>query len=154
MKIGFIGLGRMGRGVCENFVRHGHDVAVYDVSAAAMEHFRGQAELSPDPAALFQRSEAVLLSLPSSVQVEDMCETFFACGVEGKTVIDLSTSYPLSTKKLHAAFKERGGVLLDAPLMGNPTMAAEGTISVTVGGDEADFEAARPIFEAFTSRAD
>lgn len=42
MKIGFIGLGRMGRGACENFVKKGHDVAVYDVSADAMEYFRGK----------------------------------------------------------------------------------------------------------------
>lgn len=154
MKIGMIGLGRMGRGVCENFIRKGHDVSVYDVRSEAMEHFRGKAELSSGPKALFERSDAVLLSLPSSVQVEEMCEIFFSAGVKGKTVIDLSTSYPLSTKKLHAMFQERGGILLDAPLMGNPAMAAEGTISVTVGGDPEDFKASLPIFEAFTSRAD
>ena len=118
MKIGFIGLGRMGRGVCENFVKKGHDVAVYDVSADAMEYFRGKAELASNPADLFERSEAVLLSLPSSVQVEAMCDTFLSCGVKDKIVIDLSTSYPLSTKKLHEAFKKHGGILLDAPLMG------------------------------------
>ena len=78
MKIGFIGLGRMGRGACENFVKKGHDVAVYDVSADAMEYFRGKAELAFNPADLFERSEAVLLSLPSSVQVEAMCDTFLS----------------------------------------------------------------------------
>ena len=52
MKIGFIGLGRMGRGACENFVKKGHDVAVYDVSADAMEYFRGKAELAFNPADL------------------------------------------------------------------------------------------------------
>ncbi|MEI3015062.1 MAG: NAD(P)-binding domain-containing protein [Ruthenibacterium lactatiformans] len=98
MKIGFIGSGRIGRGACENFVKKGHDVAVYDVSADAMEYFRGKAELVSNPADLFERSEVVLLSLPSSVQVEAMCDTFLSCGVKDKIVIDLSTSYPLSTK--------------------------------------------------------
>lgn len=154
MKIGFIGLGRMGGGACGNFVRRGHDVMVYDIAPAAMEAFRGKAELARDPAELFRRSEVTLLSLPSSVQVEQMCETFLACGVQGKTVIDLSTSYPLSTKKLQQRFAQAGGAFLDAPLMGNPQMAAEGTISVTVGGDKKDFEAAMPVFQCFTSRAD
>ena len=97
------------------------------MSADAMEYFRGKAELASNPADLFERSEAVLLSLPSSVQVEAMCDTFLSCGVKDKIVIDLSTSYPLSTKKLHEAFKKHGGILLDAPLMGNPDMAAAGT---------------------------
>lgn len=154
MKIGFIGLGRMGRGVCDNLIKHGHDVAVFDISPQAMEHFRGRAALCAAPTEVFTRSEVTLLSLPSSIQVEQMCEGFFACGAAGKLVIDLSTSYPLSTKKLHARFKQLGGALLDAPLMGNPETAADGTLTVTVGGDKEVFDRAAPVFAAFTSSAD
>jgi 3-hydroxyisobutyrate dehydrogenase-like beta-hydroxyacid dehydrogenase len=153
-KIGFIGLGRMGSGVCGSLIKKGFDVTVYDVSSEAMKAFSGTAELAANPEALFRRSEAVLLSLPSSVEVEGVCEIFLNAGVKDKAVIDLSTSYPLSTKKLHQSFAEGGGVFLDAPLMGNPKMAAEGALTVSVGGKEEDFLKLKPIFEAFTVKAD
>lgn len=154
MKMGFIGLGRMGRGVCSNLIKNGHDVAVNDISREAMIEFEGKAILCDDPVELFDRSEVVFLSLPSSIQVEDLCGRFLANDVKGKMIIDLSTSYPLSTKKLQQEFKEKGAVMLDAPLMGNPATAMDGSITVTVGGDKDDFDKAAPVFEAFTSRAD
>ncbi|GHV44272.1 3-hydroxyisobutyrate dehydrogenase [Spirochaetia bacterium] len=153
MKIGFIGLGRMGGGVCGNFIKKGFDVAVYDANSESMKAFSGKARLAANPEELFRESETVLFSLPSSVEVEALCDKFLACGVAGKAVIDLSTSYPLSTKKLQKIFAEKGGIFLDSPLMGNPQMAQEGTISVTVGGDEKDFNKLKPVFEAFTSKA-
>ena len=126
MKAGFIGLGKMGNGCCGNLISKGHEVAVYDLSPKAMSAFEGRAVLASGPETLFDRSEVVFLSLPGSADVEAMTDRFLALGVKGKAVIDLSTSYPSSSKIIQAKFKEAGGVFLDAPLTGTPTGAAEG----------------------------
>ena len=101
-KIGFIGLGKMGAGVCHNFVNKGFTVSLYDKNPAAMEQFKEKAKLCDNPVDVFNKSDCTFLSLPSSVQVEELVSFFIKEGVKGKTIIDLSTSYPMSTRKLHA----------------------------------------------------
>ena len=147
--IGFIGLGKMGGGICGNLIKNGYNVAVYDQNSAAMAGFKGKAELCDNPYDLFTHSECTFLSLPSSEQVEKLSAGFFEKGVKGKIVIDLSTSYPLSTRKLYGEFKERGGELLDAPVLGNPGEAAEGTLTAVIGGDEKVYKKCGELFKCF-----
>lgn len=154
MQIGVIGLGKMGGGVCESLLRSGQQVTAYDICQEAAQAFEGRANVVQDPLRVLAACEAVILSLPSSVQVEELCERFLTAGVKGKTIVDTSTSYPLSTRDLQARFKQAGGIFLDAPLMGSPAMAADGTITLTVGGDRADFEACKPLFDCFSKQAE
>ena len=147
--IGFIGLGNVGKGICSNLIKHGYELAVYDVSAAAMKQFEGRAYLAKDAVDVINHSECVFLSLPNSEIVEATVASFIEAGVEGKMIIDTSTSYPMSTKKLYADVKAHGGTLLDAPLMDGPDEAAAGTLYIVVGGDEEDFARAEELFKCY-----
>jgi 3-hydroxyisobutyrate dehydrogenase-like beta-hydroxyacid dehydrogenase len=123
---------------------------VYDLLSQVAEKFRGKAVIASSPEELFRVSEVTFLSLPGYPDVEAMTERFLALGVKGKAVIDLSTSYPPSSKAIQAKFKEAEGVFLDAPLTGSPVHAMEGTLVVNVGGDEADYEKYKNVIGAFS----
>ena len=150
MKIGFIGLGKMGSGCCGNLISKGYEVTVYDLAPQAAEKFRGKAAIAPNPEELFRASEITFLSLPGYPEVEAMTDRFLAVGVRDKAVIDISTSYPPSCRNIQAKFKAAGGVFLDAPLTGTPVMAAEGTLVVNVGGDKEDYEKYKNVIAAFS----
>ena len=70
-RVGFIGLGNIGRGICSNLIKQGNEMTVYDVYRPAMEKFEGQAYLAADPVEVLRRSDYVFLSLPKSEVVED-----------------------------------------------------------------------------------
>jgi hypothetical protein len=70
---------------------------------------------------VFIKSDVTILSLPGYPEVEAVTDRFLAIGVKNKGVIDISTSYPASSKKIHVKFKAAGGSYLDAPLTGTPT---------------------------------
>lgn len=148
-RIGFIGLGNIGRGICANLIKQGNELAVYDVYQPAMDHFEGQAYLASDPVDVLKHSDYVFLSLPKSEVVEENVQQFIKEGVAGKMIIDTSTSYPLSTKKLYEEVKAAGGAFVDAPLMAGPDEAAAGTLDIVVGGDKEDYEKLTGLFDAY-----
>ena len=147
--IGFIGLGAIGKGICGNLIKHGYNLTVFDVFKPAMERFAGQATLAEDVKEVIRNSECVFLSLPKSEVVEATVADFIAEGVKGKLIIDTSTSYPLSTKKLYAEVKANGGAMIDAPLMAGPDEAAAGTLDIVVSGDKEDFDRAEELFKTY-----
>lgn len=148
-RVGFIGLGNIGRGICSNLIKQGNELAVYDVYKPAMEKFAGQAYLAADPVDVLRHSDYVFLSLPKSEVVEDNVRQFIKEGVSGKMIIDTSTSYPLSTKKLYEEVKAAGGAFVDAPLMAGPDEAAAGTLDIVVGGDKEDYDKLTGLFDAY-----
>lgn len=148
-KVGFIGLGNIGKGICSNLIKKGNELTVYDVYKPAMEHFQGQAYLAESPVEVLRRSDFVFLSLPKSEVVEDTVHAFVQEGVKDKMIIDTSTSYPISTKKLYEEVKAAGGAFVDAPLMAGPDEAAAGTLDIVVGGDKEDYEKAEELFDAY-----
>lgn len=148
-RVGFIGLGNIGRGICSNLIKQGNELAVFDVYRPAMEHFAGQAYLAENPVDVLRHSDYVFLSLPKSDVVEATIRDFLAEGVQGKMIIDTSTSYPLSTKKLFEEVKAAGGAFVDAPLMAGPDEAAAGTLDIVVGGDKEDYDKACELFDAY-----
>ncbi len=148
--IGFIGLGNMGKGVCHCLIEAGYPVSVYDLSEEAMKRFAEKAYLATDTAEVFTKSDITFLSLPSSEIVEKTFETFFSCGVFGKTVVDLSTSNPVSTRNLSKRMKAEGGVLIDAPLSGSPETAWAGEMNIVIAGDSKIIKDNEEIFKSFT----
>lgn len=148
-KIGFIGLGNIGKGICNNLIRHGYSLSVYDVYRPAMERFTTKAYLAEDPADVLVNSECVFLSLPKTEVVEATVATFLQTGVAGKVIIDTSTSYPMSTRKLYEQIKAAGGTMLDAPLMAGPDEAEAGTLDIVVGGDRDDYDKVTDLFKAY-----
>lgn len=148
-KIGFLGLGNIGKGICNNLIRKGHTLTVYDVNAKAMEAFKGKATLAANPVDVLKASDYIFFSLPNSTVIESIMDQFFAAGIKGKTIIDTSTSYPLSTKRLYEKVKAAGGVLVDAPLMAGPDEAEKGILDIVVGGDKKDYDNLKELFDAY-----
>ncbi len=148
-RIGFIGLGKMGRGICHNLIEAGNEMAVYDVSREAMEFFGGQARLCASETEVLAFGDVIFLSLPNSNVVEQIVEGFLREGVRGKLIVDLSTSNPLSTRKLCRLIREAGGELIDSPLIAGPEEAWNKTLSIVVAGNRKVIEQNTDLFASY-----
>lgn len=150
--IGFIGLGRMGGGISRKLLEHGYAMTVFDINEENSRPFADKANIAANVGEVLERSDVIFLSLPGSPQVEETVELFISQGVNGKMIVDLSTSYPLSSSKLHAQVKAAGGQFADASLTGTPTHAQQGNLIVTFGGDDEAFAQCAPIIGTFAAR--
>jgi len=140
MKIGFIGLGNMGGSMALNLMKAGHTLVVNDVrKEAAKEHLAGGARWADSAKETAQGNELILTSLPGPADVEAVAlgpNGILAGANPGSVYADLSTNSPTVMRKIHAAFKEKGVHVLDAPVSGGAIGAKRGTLQVMVGGDE------------------
>src|SRR3989454_7641715 len=120
MRIGFIGLGNMGGPMALNLMKAGHALVVHDVRPdAAKPHLDGGAKWAESPKALARASELILTSLPGPKEVEAVAlgpDGIIHGAVPGTVYADLSTGSPTVMRKLHAAFKDKGVHVLDAPV--------------------------------------
>lgn len=144
MKIGFIGLGIMGKPMSKNLVKAGYELVVYDRSKASVEELvaLGAAEAA-NPAEVAKRCSVIITMLPNSPQVREVClgENGIIEGVsEGTVVIDMSSIDPVESKAIGAELNKRGVELMDAPVSGGEPKAIDGTISVMVGGKKEYFD--------------
>ena len=152
-RVGFIGLGIMGGPMAKNLMQAGYELVLYNRTREKAEILakEGNAEVAGSPKEVAQGSDVVITMLPDSPEVSENVagENGVLEGIkEGALLIDMSTISPVVTKELAAAAKERGASMLDAPVSGGDVGAQQGTLSIMVGGDEADFERAMPLFEA------
>jgi 3-hydroxyisobutyrate dehydrogenase len=152
MRVGFIGLGVMGRPMAANLVRAGHQVLVYNRSPGPVKELEKLgAKAGASPKLLAQESEVVITMLPDSPDVEAV-----ALGEEGilhgahadLTYVDMSTIAPQTARHLAEVFAQRHVSALDAPVSGGQQGAINGTLSIMVGGDANAFQRVRPLFEA------
>ncbi|HWL84141.1 MAG TPA: NAD(P)-dependent oxidoreductase [Roseomonas sp.] len=155
-RIGFIGLGVMGREMALNLAKAGHAVVGHDVVPGVAESLAAQG-ITParDLAAAAEGAEFVVLMLPDTPQVEEVLTA--PGGLLGRLrpeqlVIDMSTISPVATRKMAEALAARGVAMLDAPVSGGVTGARDAKLSIMVGGEEAAFARARPILEAMGSK--
>ncbi|MXZ73304.1 MAG: NAD(P)-dependent oxidoreductase [Acidobacteria bacterium] len=151
MRVGFIGLGVMGRPMALNLLHARHDVTVWARRPETAEPLveRGAAAAA-SPAALAARCDVVFTMLTGTADVEQVLlgDDGVAGGAEaGLVVIDTSTIDPLATRKLAAALAERRIDMLDAPVSGGPHGARDATLSIMVGGDAAVLERVRPLLD-------
>jgi 2-hydroxy-3-oxopropionate reductase len=151
-KVGFVGLGIMGSAMAGNLLAAGHALVVYNRTRAKAEELPGRgAKVVESPREVAERSDVVVTMLPGPPEVGEVVagEGGLLEGAEaGSLVIDMSTSSPSLARELHRVAKDRGVGMLDAPVSGGDVGAIDGTLSIMVGGDEADFERARPLFGA------
>ncbi|MEV7136374.1 NAD(P)-dependent oxidoreductase [Arthrobacter sp. NPDC093128] len=144
MRIGFIGLGRMGRGMASNLVEAGRDVVVFDaVPGTAVSLVEEGASLADSIGDLARRSDVIFTSLPGPVQVEEVVfgEDGIASNLRpGLTLLDLSTSSCTLARRIYEEFKIAGASMLDAPVSGGPSGAASGDLVIWVGGDREAFD--------------
>ena len=149
-RIGFIGLGIMGKPMAARLVSAGFPVVVHNRSSEAVEELAAAgAETATTPREVAERSDVVITMLPDSPDVEAVIlgEDGVIAGVrEGMLVIDMSTIAPATAREVHAALAERGVEAVDAPVSGGEPAAVDGQLSIMAGGSEAAVERAAPIF--------
>jgi 2-hydroxy-3-oxopropionate reductase len=150
-KVGFIGLGIMGKPMAHNLMEAGYGLVVYNRSWAAVEELAVKgAETAGSPKEVVEACDTVITMLPDSPQVEEVVtgENGVLEGVtEGTLLVDMSTISPVATEKLAQKTREMGASMLDAPVSGGETGAEAGTLSIMVGGSQEDFERAKPLFD-------
>jgi len=144
MKVGFIGLGRMGQGMARNLVKGGVSLVVYDTNPEPVKELvEAGAQKAASIAELARQVEVVFTSLPGPVQVEDVVlgpQGILANMASGLVLFELSTSSLALNRRIDQAFKEKGGAMLDAPISGGPAGAASGDLALWVGGDREVYE--------------
>ena len=150
-KIGFIGLGIMGKPMALNLINAGYKLVVYDIRSEPMNEIVDEgAEKASSPREVATASDTVISIVPDSPDVEDV--VFGANGIvegvkSGMLFIDMSTIAPATTLKVYNALSEKGVDAVDAPVSGGEVGAQQGNLSIMVGGKEQAFNKALPLFE-------
>ena len=144
MKIGFIGLGIMGKPMCINLMKKGHELVVHNRSKAPMEELSGQgAVMAESPAEVAKQCRLIITMVPNSPQVREVAlgENGIVKGAEAGTVlIDMSSIDPTESRAIAAELERHGIDMLDAPVSGGQPKAIDGTISIMVGGKKELFD--------------
>ena len=151
MKLGFIGLGVMGRPMALHLMKRGHSMGVFarrDEAAAPL--VAAGATRHATPAALAAQCEVVFTMVTNSHDVEQV--VLGADGIvqgarAGSVLVDMETISPVVARNVAAALAEKGVEMLDAPVSGGPAGAEQATLAIMAGGKPAVFERIRPLFE-------
>ncbi len=148
-KLGFIGLGAMGQPMSRRLLEAGFPLAVYDLRAEAVEALvKIGAEAASSAKEVAEKCRKVITIVPNSEAVEKVVwgpEGLLEGAKDGDLLIEMTSAYPPSTLKVHQALSAKGLSMIDAPVSGGVVGAVAGTLSIMVGGEEAIFEASRPI---------
>lgn len=157
MRIGFIGLGMMGKPMAVNLLKAGHDVAAANRSLGKVQELAAMgARAATSPADAARGAEVVGLCLVGDAVVESvLCgEDGVLAGAEpGAVALDHSTVHPEFARRMEAACAERGVVYLDAPVSGTGQVAWDGALTVMIGGGVEAMERARPALDAVSANA-
>jgi 3-hydroxyisobutyrate dehydrogenase-like beta-hydroxyacid dehydrogenase len=156
MKIGFIGLGMMGRGMAGNLLSAGYDVVVYDLSKEAVAPFvdRGAATVD-SPKVLAEAADLVFTSLPTPADVVAVCndENGLAAGFrKGAAWFDFSTNAVDVVRSLNKELAKQGVDFLDAPISGGPGGAASGKLAIWIGGPAAVFDKHKSVLDSMADQ--
>jgi 3-hydroxyisobutyrate dehydrogenase len=157
MKIGFIGLGTMGRHMAMHLVKAGHQLVVNDVRREATAPHRDAGAVWADsPRQVAEGVEVVFTSLPGPAEVEAVAlgEQGLLAGMKaGSAYFDLSTNSPTLVRRIHEVFAKRGLHMLDSPVSGGPRGAETGKLALWVGGDESVFTRHKPVLDVIGDQA-
>ena len=155
-KIGFIGLGIMGRPMATNLVKAGLDVMVSDLNTTRVEELCAMGASSGTYAELARSCDMIFTILPTGAIVQEVLfgENGVASGLTaGKVVCDMSSVTPGESQTCYRRLKEIGVGFVDAPVSGGEPGAIAGTLAIMCGGDQADFDRLQPAFQAMGSSA-
>ncbi|MFC0142384.1 2-hydroxy-3-oxopropionate reductase [Erwinia mallotivora] len=152
MKIGFIGLGIMGKPMSKNLLKAGYSLVVRDNNPESEAELQKLgATVAGSAKAVAEQCEVIITMLPNSPQVKEVVlgeESVIQGAKSGTVIIDMSSIAPLASREIHAELAKKGIALLDAPVSGGEPKAIDGTLSVMVGGDKALFDQCYDILKA------
>ncbi len=148
-KLGFIGLGVMGKPMCRNLIRAGYSLVVYDIVKDAVQELASEgAQAANSPAMVAELCDKIITMLPNSPQVREVLlgpDGVITKVRPGSIIIDTSSIAPLAAREIAAELAKKQVRMLDAPVSGGQAGAVKGTLSIMVGGDAAVFEQCRQI---------
>jgi 3-hydroxyisobutyrate dehydrogenase-like beta-hydroxyacid dehydrogenase len=155
MKVGFIGLGRMGMPMCVDLLKAGFELTVHNRSRGKVDEMAKLGAIPAwSPAEVTQASDIVLACLPDVSTVEQVFlgeRGVVPHARPGQVLVDHSTINPSTARKIAAAAETRGASFLDAPLTGRPGRdSGANTLSIIVGGESSAYEKALPVFQAMS----
>ena len=151
-KIGFIGVGIMGKSMVRNLMKAGYEVHIYARTKEKVEDVISEGAVFYDSIADCVKDRDAVITIVGFPQ--DVEEVYFDSGnildsaSPGTYLIDMTTTSPMLAEKICEEGTKRGFHVLDAPVTGGDTGAKEGTLSILVGGERQDYEACHPLFEA------
>lgn len=154
MRIGFVGLGIMGKPMAKNLMKEGHELMVDDCNQDAVNDVVEAGAKAGTKEEIAKDCEVVVTMLPNSPHVKEV-----VCGAngllehaqEGLTIIDMSSIAPLASQEVAAKCAEKGVSFLEAPVSGGEPKAIDGTLSIMCGGEEEIFEKCLPLLKAMGS---
>lgn len=157
MKIGFIGLGIMGKPMSKNLLTAGYELTVYDVNKSAVDEVVSAGAASAESGTLVaERSDIIITMLPNSPHVKKavMGENGVLEGAKpGTILIDMSSIAPIASQEIEKACIKKGILMIDAPVSGGEPKAVDGTLSIMVGGKKEVFDRVRDILLCMGSSA-
>ena len=157
MKIGFIGLGIMGKPMAKNLLRAGYELVVYDIIAAPVnEVVAAGAKAGTSPKDVAAKGDVIITMLPNSPHVKEaiLGKNGVIEGIRpGSIVVDMSSIAPLAAQEVAAELAKKGVEMLDAPVSGGEPKAIDGTLAIMVGGKAEVFEKVKPILLKMGSSA-
>lgn len=152
MKIGFIGLGIMGKPMSKNLIKAGYELIVSNHSPKAAKELAALgAEVMETPKQIAAAADIIITMLPNSPQVKEVAlgENGLVEGAKkGSVLIDMSSIAPLASREIAEALEKVGMEMLDAPVSGGEPKAIDGTISVMVGGKQEVFDQYKDVLQA------
>jgi len=152
MKIGFIGLGIMGKPMSKNLLKAGYNLVIIDRNKAVTEELAAAgAEAAASPKAVAEQTDVIITMLPNSPQVKEVVlgENGVIEGARpGSVLIDMSSIAPLVSREIAEVLQQKGVEMLDAPVSGGEPKAIDGTLSVMVGGKKEVFDKCYDIMMA------
>jgi 2-hydroxy-3-oxopropionate reductase len=152
MKIGFIGLGIMGKPMSKNLLKNGYELVIMDKNTAVLDEVAALgAEIADTPKAVAEQTDIIITMLPNSPHVKDVVlgeHGVIEGAKSGAVLIDMSSIAPLVSRDVSEKLAEKGVEMLDAPVSGGEPKAIDGTMSVMVGGKKAIFDKCYPVMDA------
>lgn len=156
MKIGLVGLGRMGAAIAQRLRENGSEVIAWDQNPAACQTLvKGGLKIAANPRGIAAESDVVLSIITADDGVRHIFtgpEGFLSGDVSGKLFIEMSTLQPMTGRELAPQVAVKGARLIEAPVLGTIPSVRDGKLFALVGGEAADLERARPVLEKLTRR--
>jgi 2-hydroxy-3-oxopropionate reductase len=152
LKVGYIGLGLMGKSIARNILKAGFPLVVHNRSQAAVAELVGEgAQRAGSPREVAEQVDVIFTNLPDSPDVETVAlgkNGIIEGAKPGLILVDNSTIKPASARKIAQALGEKGVLCLDAPVSGGDIGAKQGTLAIMVGGPAEALETVRPVLQA------
>lgn len=155
MKIGFVGLGQMGKPMAMNMLKSGSELVVSNLDPASFPEFEAKGARTTQDVSALGDADMVFLSLPNGKVVQDVIageRGFLKNSKQGQIIVDTSTITYAATMDVAKSVSARGAVFMDAPVSGMEARAVDGTLTVMCGGERAVFDAVKPFLNCIGNK--